>query len=567
MRNEQSGNCSYVWPENNPEDGHESHQSCCSRTTLSEASLCAWHVPPDKTSLKTVDALREALNSSESSQDVCSYREVLDGAILKGQNINDTIELHNVALRDARVEDTRLSGANLQESDFSRTQLLSVDLSGSDLKKATLSHVTLEEVTISDADLRHADLSNSHLSNVDLRGADLRGADLENAILEEVTMSDADLQRANLTNATITGKGLQGADLSEATLQNTDLADTNLSDTCLINADLRNADLTGVSLQWANFSGANLWKCDLNGVSAEYADFSQSDCRRADFSDAELANAQLDGTDLRGTLFTNAGLYQATFDQARLNSETTFGKNVKYDSFDKTIPNDPKNEDLMNKSAWTHWKIHSLLTDHGLYNQSTTQKHHLEEARLKKLQMRSKLQGHNFVYKDINSITKYFSQFIKFSRYSLTHRALYIGEHPKQLGVYSIFVVLLAALLYPVFGLQQNGLVYQYRLTIPSMDSILLPAVYSIGQFLAGLVFLPSLFADNILPTSVPSNILTTGAEPVGASYIIQLAEWSLGLLISIILGMLLLQRFIIYNRKRTGSDSYGGILSWFYGR
>lgn len=567
MRNEQSENCSYVWSGNNVKDGHERNRSCCSRTTPSDASLCAWHIPPDQTSLKTVETLREALNSSSSSQDVSPYREVLDGATLKGQIIDGSMAFNNVALRDAQFEDIRLSEANLEESDLTGTQLLSVDLSGANLRKANLSHVSLENVTFSDADLRHVDLSNSHLSNVDFQGADLQDVDFENTVLEEVTLSDANLQRANLTNATIIGKGPQDADFSEANLQNADISDSNLSDACLINADLRNADLTGVSLQWTDFTDANLWKCDLSGVSAEYADFSQSDCRHADFSDAELAHAHLNNADLRGTVFTNTGLFQATFEQTRLNSATTFSKSVKYDSIDKSFPIDSKNEDLISKSAWTHWKIHSLLTDHGLYNQSTTQKHHLEEARLKKLQMRSKLHNLDLINRDINSIIYYLSQFIKFSRYSITHKALYIGEHPKQLGVYSIFVVLLAAVLYPVFGLQQNGLLYQYRLTTPSIDSVLLPIMYSIEHFLAGLVFLPSLFVDYMLPTSVSSNMLTTGAEPVGASYIIQLVEWSLGILISIILGMLLLQRFIIYNRKRTGSDSYGGILSWFYGK
>ena len=150
---------------------------------------------------------------------------------------------------------------------------------------------------------------------------------------------------------------------------------------------------------------------------------------------------------------------------------------------------------------------------------------------------------------------------------AITYKALETGEYPQKLGVYSISTVVLGALLYPVFGLQQNGLSYQYRLTTPSIDSILLPIMYSIEQFIAGFTFLPSLFVGNALPISVSSTIFSTGAEPVGAGYIIQLAEWSLGLLVSVIVSVLLLQRLIIYNRKRVGSDSYGGILSWFSGK
>lgn len=91
-----------------------------------------------------------------------------------------------------------LTGANLQNANFSWANLRQVIFNQANLTAANLAQTNLEEAQFVEA----------NLSQADLQGADLRGANLQGANLRGANLSGANLQDANLT----------GADLADITV-------------------------------------------------------------------------------------------------------------------------------------------------------------------------------------------------------------------------------------------------------------------------------------------------------------------------------------------------------------
>ncbi len=106
-----------------------------------------------------------------------------------------------------------MSFANLNKADLRETKLIETDLHGAELKKADLHSVKLIRT-----DLREANMSR----------AKLLGANLGEAMLMNTILDSADLTSANLTKANLAGASLRGAILSDAVLDSADLQKTNL---------------------------------------------------------------------------------------------------------------------------------------------------------------------------------------------------------------------------------------------------------------------------------------------------------------------------------------------------
>jgi hypothetical protein len=82
------------------------------------------------------------------------------------EQLQHTLEQHELWLRGEDGKRANLSGANLSGSDLSRSDLSGANLSGSDLSGSNLRG----------ANLSGSDLSGANLSECNLSGCDLRGA-------------------------------------------------------------------------------------------------------------------------------------------------------------------------------------------------------------------------------------------------------------------------------------------------------------------------------------------------------------------------------------------------------
>jgi len=91
----------------------------------------------------------------------------------------------------------------LQESDFTKSELI---------------NAKLRNAVLSDIDLMDANLSGSDLMNVDLQRASLINANLSHADMDDINLTNANLEGANLTGSFLIGAQLKGANLTGAIL-------------------------------------------------------------------------------------------------------------------------------------------------------------------------------------------------------------------------------------------------------------------------------------------------------------------------------------------------------------
>ncbi|WP_405291274.1 pentapeptide repeat-containing protein [Algibacter sp. Ld11] len=99
----------------------------------------------------------------------------------------------------------------LQESDFTKSELIDAKLRG-----ATLRDINLNDANLSGSDLMNVDLQNASLKNTNLSYADLDDANLINANLEGANLKGAFLIRTNLKGANLSGTILDSVKVDRA---------------------------------------------------------------------------------------------------------------------------------------------------------------------------------------------------------------------------------------------------------------------------------------------------------------------------------------------------------------
>lgn len=114
-----------------------------------------------------------------------------------------------------------LKRIDLSRTDMSGSVFKGVDLTGANLKESIFYKSNLHDANMEGASLRDADLREANLHNARLNGASLQGADLREANLFKAQLKSADLNRAKLGGADLTEANLYGADLTWVSLKQT----------------------------------------------------------------------------------------------------------------------------------------------------------------------------------------------------------------------------------------------------------------------------------------------------------------------------------------------------------
>jgi|GEM_PF-350935 len=104
------------------------------------------------------------------------------------------------------LADVDLTGANLRDSSFKRTDLTASLLEGVDAQRAKFVTSVMQDVVLDEANLVRADLTKA-----DLKGASLKGANLTGARMFQADLSGADLTGTRLDNTDFLQAVLDGA--------------------------------------------------------------------------------------------------------------------------------------------------------------------------------------------------------------------------------------------------------------------------------------------------------------------------------------------------------------------
>lgn len=191
--------CGYVWPESFDKTvSFVNQQHCCYRETYDGSDKCIFHSEFQEVDSKPIEDLKEARAPPEVRDLNSPYTELLNGAVLRGLELEDELSFEGVCLRDADLENARLYNANLSRADLFQANLNNVSLLGANLTNAHLESTPVKGATFSRADLSGARLDIMELEEVSFWGSDLTNVSFQETIFNNVTLYGADLSGANM---------------------------------------------------------------------------------------------------------------------------------------------------------------------------------------------------------------------------------------------------------------------------------------------------------------------------------------------------------------------------------
>ena len=134
-------------------------------------------------------------------------KATLDAASLAGADFTGS-DLTGANIGFARAEESRFTDATLSRADLRTINLTAADLTRARLTQANLENAVLMQVNgvearLDQSRLKGADLKFSVLQGADLRLADLTGTDMRGADLKDAALAKADLRGANLIDAKV----------------------------------------------------------------------------------------------------------------------------------------------------------------------------------------------------------------------------------------------------------------------------------------------------------------------------------------------------------------------------
>jgi uncharacterized protein YjbI with pentapeptide repeats len=242
------------------------------------------------------------------------------------------------------------------------------------------------------------------------------------ATLTGVNLAVGSLSDCYLVGATVTDGHLVDVDLTDADLINARLEDVNLANANCSKASFTSTDLKGSNLREATLADANLEDADLTDVSLQEASLWRANVERAIFSRADLF-----GADLR-----NARTYGAVFAQTRINDATKLGDRCVYDPKSEATIDDGDSVDKLTRAAEAYQELEKLCRENAL----------------------SDGQSHYFVRRQDINLAKYrrAGDTGGIFRARAARAVLLYGESPFRVIGTAAVIIVVAALMYPVFG-------------------------------------------------------------------------------------------------------------------
>lgn len=246
--------------------------------------------------------------------------------VIGRRNVSKEPANQKLDLRYVDITGADLTGANLQNADFT----------GSCLQNCIFTQANLQAVDFSGVDMQHSVLYEANLIEAlfyeaNLESAVLPKANLTKAVFYQANLHLATLYDSNLTEAVFYQANLENANLSDANLKLANLEACNISQANLIGANLTNANLIGANLHNASLSTACLTEAILFEATLSSSNLCNTTLINANLTGANLTNTILQDADLSGADLSRViNLEQQQLEQAQGSINTTLPKNVRY---------------------------------------------------------------------------------------------------------------------------------------------------------------------------------------------------------------------------------------------
>jgi len=178
-----------------------------------------------------------------------------------------------------------------------------IDLSNQNLDGINLSGAYLEQVNFSGASLIGANLSGAILSRANLESANFTDANLKGANIGAVNANKTNFTNANLCDAKLSKGNFTGADFTQAILTHTETLEIIIQSAIFNEAELPDFNFIELSLSDISFIGTNLEAASFMKCSVNNCDFSNATLNRSTWADSQLAHCRFDHANMTSNCF------------------------------------------------------------------------------------------------------------------------------------------------------------------------------------------------------------------------------------------------------------------------
>lgn len=499
--------------------------------------------------------------------------------------------LREASFSNSEVYNSTFKEASVWEADLSNSDLKKSDFCNSSVSRSDFSYSKLHNSRFVDSSAHDVDFSNAHLEGVNLSQSTLSGSNFSNTLLVDSCFDDSNINKVNfskaslprssfigsrgdnpkfidcklekaqfieseLNNPNFTKSNLKATDFSDASLSRGDFSQADLREATLTGADLTNTDFSGADLHGADFSGADLSNANLSGANLEETSFESAQLQQANLEEANLKRSRLEDCDLNSAVVKNANLERAVLTQADLFNANLTGSDLYGAVLADVRLNDETNFGFHyleepEKALWTHRQIQELFRKNALPKQA--RRSYLQRKKIRRKQFWEKATIPPFIqgivrqtnYFRVNNVLarKYRSyvtgNHAKVSKYgnafywlksSLSDLIMRYGEGPWRVISISLLVIMVSALVYPVFGIKSGTQIHTY----PPIGRLSSEKLFHICNLLV-----ESLYFSTVTFTTLGYGDL----QPVGLAKIISAIESFLGALLMALLVFVLGRR------------------------
>ncbi|WP_455448852.1 pentapeptide repeat-containing protein [Natrinema thermotolerans] len=421
----------------------------CDQPLWGNRDRCLWHT---KTTQKPVDVLARKWDDAPSR---------IDGIYLKGTQLSDRLDFGGRTLFNANFVNSDLTNANFQDAqldlaDFTEANLRSAKFNS---ENTNLTGACFEQADCIDTRFQHAILHNANFNASNMSSAKLQHADAADAVFIKSELHDAKMICANLRSAELDEAELSQADCGNAILESASLVDADIRGTSLVDADLFDTDLRDAEADHQTNFGTQICREFIEDRNSEWnvikcvTGYSDDICSdRGPVSDTEYENSY---HSMKEEYMSNIKRRHRIF--------AAFSRLVTRRPFSPS--NDRDLENLENAEE-IYRNIKQLFRENPVPE---------------------KRRQFNIREKEISRKIAYSRGEHTWFRWAALRWTMKYGESTKQVLLASLGVILMGAVIYPIWGIQQSsGELIRYRLSGNfSIGYILEFLFYSLRRFIS----------------------------------------------------------------------------------
>lgn len=253
--------------------------------------------------------------------------KVLDGLDLSGAYL-EQVNFTNASLKGCNFEGAILARAILNNADCSSANFDNANMG------AVIAHSTIfmaahfKETILSNSDFSHSTFHSSILEDVQTLEIKIDGVDFTSCKMERMKFIELEYKNATFKDALLNGSvflqcKVSGCDYSSAIMRNCVWANTSISNGVFDGADMTSTSFSsteGEQVVYENnsFQESNLEKANFLGLSMPKSNFRKANIQSANFSEAVIKQADFSYANAKQALFRKATLTQCNFDNANI---------------------------------------------------------------------------------------------------------------------------------------------------------------------------------------------------------------------------------------------------------